>query len=77
MDNYQNTETKISDHMTNKTDRRRYYIHYKLKKNGLIIKARQRTIEVGHLQKDSLTQTSYNYLHELRELGYGIQTYIE
>jgi len=53
--------------------RRRYYIHYKLKKKGYKVRAAEKTVFMNHSETGNLKDIVQKYIDELKTLGYSIQ----
>lgn len=54
---------------TGKEGRRRYYLHYRLRKKGLLVNVNERTI-IYHSQPSGIVK---RYCEELKKYGYEIQ----
>lgn len=60
-------------------NRRRYYLHYRLRKAGYTVKSSKKTVEVEAIEfADKSTPEPYaGYLKELARLNYAIQSTIK
>ena len=66
---------KTSDNEKLKKDRRRYYLHYRLRKNDYKVNTQEKTIFVNYLKQNEHSDIVTLYIKELSQtFGYGIQT---
>ena len=61
------------DKETKSQRKRRYYLHYKLKKGGISTRASERTVFVNHTKIGDTEDPFRRYIGELKEKGYNIQ----
>lgn len=61
--------TRVTPKETSKQRRRRYYLHYHLKKRGFMVNARKKSVTIPNKYS---SDTEKQWVAELRKTGYTI-----